>query len=111
MREFAEGSVRDDGGAAFAFDLPDNGSHWNVLLSAPNASAAAPVDATLVLIGQSGECELFSGPLTKAAGHVELPVTLPGQKLVMRAAKPAKLAMDISWIHHGPVKEVDLCAR
>lgn len=111
MRDFKEGRAEVGGGAACSFIIPRTGSHWTARASAPEAPAGDEVQTALMLVGQSGETELFAGPLGKAATLVGLPVTLPGERLVLRPSKPARVAFEIAWIEHGPAEEVDLCAR
>lgn len=111
MRDFKEGRAEAGGRAACSFIIPLTGSHWTARASAPDAPDGGEVQTALVLVGQSGETELFSGPLGKSATLIELPVTLPGERLVLRPVKPARIAFDIAWIEHGPTEEVDLCAR
>lgn len=109
MRAFREGTSTTNNGAACSFEIPANGSHFTLRASAPEAPA--PIQASLVLVGQSGETELYVGALKRAVTLIELPVTLPGLRLVLRPAKPACVAFEIAWVQHGPVEEVDRCAR
>lgn len=66
------------------------------------------------LRGQAGVTVMWSGPLTVAAKLVELPTTLPGDRLVFaaQAQKPARFTFELAWVEpgeHTPSREEAPC--
>lgn len=80
-----------------------------------STSAENNPDGRVELRGQAGKTVLWNGPLTPAAKLVELPVTLPGERLVFMAQAPksARFTLELAWVEPGestPTRQEAPCA-
>jgi len=68
-----------------------------------STSADTDPEGRVELRGQAGKTVLWNGALTVAAKLVELPVTLPGERLVFmaHAQKSARFTFELAWVEPG----------
>jgi len=80
--------------------VSSTGYHYTGRVS---TSADTGPEGRVELRGQAGHTVLWAGPLTAAAKLVELPVTLPGERLVFmaHAQKSARFTFELVWVEPG----------
>ena len=93
--------------------VSSTGAHYNGRVSTDGEGEAA---GRVELRGQAGVTVLWKGPIGRAATLVPMPVTLPGDRLVLVAQvqKRAAFTFELAWIEPGeqtPPREDEPCAR
>lgn len=80
--------------------VSSTGHHWTGRVS--TGADFEPL-GRVELRGQAGVTRLWEGPLAIAAKLVDLPVTLPGERLVFLAQtqKKARFTLEVAWVEPG----------
>lgn len=116
MRVHLHATVQNGWRDVGVLELPD-GSHWTARASAEvEQDEAGPaggltVDARVELRGGSGTTVLWSGAINRIPTLITLPITLPGDRLVLvvKAGKGLKAHFEVAWIERGPPRPYNPC--